>query len=63
MILGFTDLELALSDLSSALHYLFDAYNDLPETEHATLSRIIERLDGIEGELCVLFESVERDND
>jgi hypothetical protein len=63
MILGFSDLELALSDISGAAHYLALAYDAVPESDHYLLTRIIELLDSIEDDLCDLFERVERDDE
>lgn len=63
MILGFSDLELAISDLGNALAYLDYAYEALPKEEHGVLTRIVEHLTSIENDLCVLFERVEQDDE
>lgn len=63
MILGFSDLELAISDVNGALHYLEHVYEVLAQDEHAELTRIVERLCSIEDDLCELFERLERDDE
>lgn len=63
MILGFSDLELAISDLGNALSYLDYAYELLPRDEHPVLTRIVEHLTSIENDLCVLFERMEKDDE
>ena len=59
MILGFTDLELALSDLNGVISYLDSAQEEVPEGLHDWLESLRLRSVALETELLDLYDRVE----